>query len=142
MASLTASSATAPVRLSETGINVAKATYTAGGATTSLSDTILFVKVPHGATIIDGYLSGHAGSGAVIFEVGVQGTDNNLGSALTLSATAGKKDFNGGSMPVRVSLSDDAYPQWTYVFATVAGGSVTTTASLQLVVTYVAPGAI
>lgn len=142
MATVTGSFATATPRLSYEGVTVARGQYTAGGVTASVSDTILLVKVPNGATIIDGYLTGTTGSDSLIFEVGVAGTDNNLAAGLTLSATAQLARFNAGGLPVKVSLSDDAVPQWAWVFATVASGSATATASINLVVKYAAPGAI
>ena len=140
MATVTGTFATATPRLSHEGVTVARGQYTAGGVTVSVSDTILMVKVPNGATIIDGYIGGTAGSGAIVFEIGVAGTDNNLASALTLSATAQVARFNAGGLPVKVSLSDDAVPQWTWVMATVASGSACTTASINLVVSYTGPG--
>lgn len=141
MASITGTFATATPRLSVEGVTVARGQYTAGGATVSVSDTYLMVKVPNGATIIDGYISGTVGTAATIFEVGVGGTDNNIGAAMTLSATAQLVRFNAGGLPVKVSLSDDAVPQWAWVGVTVASSaSVCATASINLVVNYVAPG--
>lgn len=148
MASVTGTFATATPRLSHEGVTVARGQYTANGATVSVSDSYLLVKVPNGATIVDGYISGTHGSTACIFEIGVKndaGTfvDNNLGAAMTLSATAQLVRFNSGSLPVKVSLSDDAVPQWAWVVATVAtSASVCTTASINLVVKYTAPGCI
>lgn len=142
MATVTGSFATANPRLAYEGVTTARGQYTANGVTVSVSDTILMVKVPNGATIIDGYISGTAGSGGIVFEIGVAGTDNNLAAALTLSATAQLVRFNAGGLPVKVSLSDDAVPQWSWVFATVASGSACVTASINLVVNYAAPGAI
>jgi hypothetical protein len=142
MATVTGTFANASPRLSYEGMTVARGQYTANGVTVSVSDTILMVKVPNGATIIDGYISGTAGSGAIVFEIGVAGTDNNLAAALTLSATAQLGRFNNGGLPYKVSLSDDAVPQWSWVTATVASGSACTTASINLVVKYTAPGCI
>lgn len=142
MATVTGTFASASPRLAYEGPSVARGQYTANGVTVSVSDTILLVKVPNGATIIDGYISGTHGSGAGIFEIGVMGVDNNLGSAMTLSATAQLVRFNSAQLPLKVSLSDDAVPQWSWVMATVAGGSVCVTASINLCVTYAAPGAI
>jgi len=142
MASITGTFATATPRLGVEGVTVARGQYTAGGATVSVSDTYLMVKVPNGATIIDGYISGTVGTAATLFEIGVIGTaDNNLGAGMTLSATAQLVRFNAGGLPVKVSLSDDAVPQWAWVGLTVASSaSVCATASINLVVKYVAPG--
>lgn len=142
MATVTGTFATATPRLSHEGVTAARGQYTAGGATVSVSDTYLMVKVPNGATIIDGYISGTVGTAATLFEVGIAGTDNNLGSAMTLSATAQLVRFNT-ALPLKVSLSDDAVPQWSWVAVTVASSaSVCATASINLVVKYVAPGCI
>lgn len=143
MATLTGTFANATPRLSYEGGTFARGEYVANGRTVSASDTYLMVKVPNGATIIDGYISGTAGNTATVFEVGVMGVDNNIAALLTLSATAEVRRFNAGGLPLRVSLSDDAVPQWSWMFVTVAStGSATNTASIQLVVEYAAPGAI
>lgn len=143
MASITGTFATAAPRLAVDGVTVARGQYTANGVTVSVSDTYLMVKVPNGATIIDGYISGTHGSTAGIFKVGVIGVaDNNLGATMTLSATAQLVRFNGGELPVKISMSDDAVPQWRWVGLTFASGTSTATASIQLVVSYLAPGCI
>lgn len=143
MATLTGTFANATPRLSYEGNTVARGEYVANGRTVSVSDTYLMVKVPNGATIVDGYISGTAGNTATIFKVGVSGVDNNLASLLTLSATAELRRFNNGALPLKISLSDDAVPQWAWVTVTVAtSGSATNTASIQLIVDYCANGAI
>lgn len=143
MATITGTFANATPRLNWEGLTVARGQYNANGVTVSASDTYLMVKVPNGATIIDGYISGTAGNTATVFEVGVMGVDNNIAATSTLSATAQLVRFNNGGLPLKVSLSDDAVPQWSWVFVTVAStASATATASIQLVVTYAANGAI
>lgn len=146
MASITGTFATANPRLSYEGVTVARGQYTANGVTVSVSDSYLMVKVPNGATIVDGYITGTHGASACLFQIGVKNdantfVDNNLGDSLTLSATSQLVRFNAGTLPVKVSLSDDAMPQWTWVVATVqTSGSVCVTASINLVVKYTAPG--
>lgn len=142
MATFTMSDQNAVPRSVHVGSNFAKGVYTAGGTLTA-SDIILGVKVPHGAEIVGGYISGHVDNAACVLKVGVSGADTALLSAGTLSATAQLTRFNGGSLPRKISLSDDANPQWQHVFLTVnSGGTDTATASIVLVVEYVMPGAI
>ena len=130
-------------RLSETGITVARATRTSI-VTLSASDIILGVKIPSGVFIIDGYISGTVDNTATVFKVGVQGlTDNNLGTLLTLSTTAGLKRFDGASLPVQLSMSDDNVLQYSYVTLTVnSSASLTQSSSINLVVEYARKGAI
>lgn len=146
MASIIGNFSTATPRLSYDGPTVARGQYIANGATVSVSDAYLVVKVPNGATIIDGYISGNVGTAATVFKVGTVGTgqsDSALGTGMTLSATAQLVRFNGGSLPYKVSLSDDAVPQWAWVAVTVnSSASVCATASINLSITYAAPGAI
>ena len=146
MATITGTFATATPRLNWEGLTVARGLYQASGATVSVSDTYLAVKVPNGATIVDGYIGGTVGTAATVFKVGTIGAnqaDNACGSTMTLSATAQLVRFNSAQLPYRVSLSDDAVPQWAWVGITVNSSvSVCATASINLVVTYAANGAI
>lgn len=141
VATLTASSQTATPKAFHSGLTSARCTFTlnASGATgsTTASDVILLVKVPNGAVIVDGFISGFGGSAAHIVKVGTAADDDALTAAATLSATVQRNDFDGGSMPFKVSLSDDVVPQWTWVKAeTVSVGSSTQTVSIQAVVIY------
>jgi hypothetical protein len=141
VATLTASSQTATPKAFHGGLTTARCTFTlnASGATgsTTLSDVVLLVKVPNGAVIVDGFISGTAGSSAHVVKVGTAADGAALTAAATLSATAQRNDFDGGSMPFKVSLSDDVVPQWTWVKAeTVTVGSTTQTVSIQAVVVY------
>lgn len=137
----TASSQFAAPRASHEGLTVAKATITVAG-TVSASEVILAIKIPHGATVLDGYISGMCNEGAHVWKVGTAADDDFAGALLTLSATAQMKRFDGGSMPFKVSLSDDANPQWTWLKLEKVSGSATTTASIQVVVNYAMPGAV
>lgn len=139
MATFTASDQLATPRAVHAGLNVVRATYTQNGATLSTSDIILAVRVPHGALVIDGYISGTSGAAATILKAGITGADNALLSLGTLSATAQVRRFDGGSLPLRISLSDDAVPQWTWAFLTMNSGSLTVTGSIQFVIEYVMP---
>lgn len=130
----TASSQSATPRRVHVGAFPVRATYTANGTTISTSDIVLCMKIPTGTWVLDGYISGTAGSGASNLKVGLGSTDNNLLSLGTLSATAGIKRFDGGTLPIKVSVSDDATTRYQYVFITHNGGSLTATHSIQVVV--------
>lgn len=130
----TASDQTATPRKPHVGSYAIRSTYTANGTTISTSDIVLCMKIPTGTWVTDGYISGTSGAAASNFKVGVNGTDNNLLSLGTLSATAQIKRFDGGTLPIKVSVSDDSATRYSYVFLTLNAGSVTVTASIQVVV--------
>lgn len=142
-ATYTASEQTATPRLNHVGINTAKSVY---NGLITLSDTILGVKIPTGATILDGYVSGTIGSATSIIKVGTTAGGNDLlsgNAGSTMSDTPTIRRFDGGSMPKQISLSDDAATRYTWVYITVnTATSQSATSSLTLVVNYVAPGSI
>lgn len=142
---VTASDSLAFVRQTETGESVVR-THLGGSqlpASFSASDIVLIAKIPNQATITDFWLAGIVPSDATVFKVGTSADDDAISAALTLSATAAVKRFDAGAtMPFKVSLSDDANPQWTYLFATRVSGTSTNTCSIQFVVKYAMPGAI
>ena len=137
----TATDTVNPPRLNHSGVTTVVARYTHGGATSlSASDLIYMVRVPNKVQILDGYITGTCGGDATVWDVGVssQGTftDNNLGAALTLSETSALKRFNGISLPVKISLTDDASPLSTWVILTRTSGTSTATASIVLTLSY------
>lgn len=141
VATLTASSQNATPKAFHGGLTSARFTFTlnASGATgsTTLSDILFLAKIPNRATIVDGYVTGTCGSSAHVIKIGTAADDDCMGAALTLSATAARKDFSSNVMPFRVSLSDDVVPQWTWLKAeTVLVGSTTQTLSIMGVVIY------
>lgn len=130
----TASAQNATPRKPHVGLFAVRSTHTAGGTTLSTSDIILCMKIPTGTWVVDGMISGTAGGGALNLKVGLGSTDNNLLSLGTLSATAQVKRFDGGNLPIKVSVSDDASTRYQYVFITQNGGSLTATHSVQVTV--------
>lgn len=142
----TASDQSAQPRMKETGAVVAMGRYQST-TTLSVSDIVFMVKVPHGSTIIDGYISGTIDNAGTIVKLGIiagAGTlvDNNLFTG-TLSATAVITRFTGTSLPIKVSLSDDAVPRFAWLTLTVnTNASLTVSSSFTVVVEYAAPGAI
>src|SRR5262245_39793575 len=148
----TASDQLAQPRQCETGINVARGTYTVTGTpgTLSVSDIVFLCKGPHGAWIINGYISGVIDRATYTTKIGVNGNagrlvDNNrlaAGVGSTLSTTATLQRFNG-TLPVQVSLSDLAVPRYAWVTMTInAAASLTACASFTVIVEYCMPGAI
>lgn len=150
----TCSDALAFVRSNETGQSVVK-THLPGAlaASLTLSDIILIAKIPHGATVTNFWMAGIVPGDATTFKVGVGGAGSSGGTGadddavistvVTLSGTAAIQRFNAAAtMPFKVSLSDDANPRWTYLFATLVAGTSTNTCSIQFVVEYAMPGAI
>lgn len=147
----TCSDALAFVRSNEIG-TVTVRTKLEGSLTASLtlSDIILIAKIPNKAMIHDFYMAGIVPGDATIFKVGTGGAgvttggdDTSVCSTVTLSGTAAIKNFDSAdTMPYLVSLSDDAEPKWTWLFATLISGTSTATCSIQFVVKYSMPGAI
>lgn len=133
----TCSDQAAQPRANHVGVNAVRATRTST-TTLSVSDIVFAVKVPSGATIIDGYIKGTIDNAATIVKVGtggVGGTDSNLLSAGTLSATSQMKRFD--AVPFRVSVSDDAQPSWAWVYVTInTNASLTVSSSFDVVVEY------
>lgn len=149
---VTASDAVAFVRSNATGIATVR-THLAGSqlpASFSASDIVLIAKIPNKATIIEFWMAGIVPGDGTVFKVGTAADDDAVGAALTLSGTSALRrtggmtggDGSATTMPFKVSLSDDANPQWTYLFATRVSGTATNTCSIQFVVTYAMPGAI
>lgn len=141
VSTLTASSQNATPKAFHGGLTTARFTFTLNAAaSTTASDVILLCKLPNKATVIDGYITGTCGSSAHLIKVGTSADDDAFivgAGAGTLSATAARKQFDSGVMPFRVSLSDDAVPQWTWLKAeTVSVGSTTMTLSITGVVIY------
>lgn len=138
----TASDQLAVPRAVHAGVNSVRAAYNSSTCL-SVSDILFLAKIPNGATIIDGYLSGTIDSAGSTVKVGIvsagsSSADNNLLTAVTLSTTSVLQRFNAGTLPVRVSLSDDATLQWAWAFMTViTAASITATSSLQFVINYV-----
>ncbi len=133
-------------RLVEISDTFARASFNLNGSgSLSASDIVYMARIPTGVRLIDGYISGTTGGQGTVWKVGVtgiNGTDTILASALTLSDTAQMKRFDGGSMPFKVSVSDDAVQRFAWVYLTRTSGTSTATASIQLVVNYAPVGAI
>lgn len=129
------------------GVNVGRASYIAQTTTLSVSDVIQMVKLPEGAVVIDGYISGKIGAVAsctVKAGIGVAAaTDGDLlASPKTLSATSTLWRFDGNKgLPYSTpTIAAATYPKYNYATITCSGGSVTASISLQMTVLYVVTG--
>lgn len=142
-----------PVRLHDDGITTKYVSFTLNAAASlSASDVILLATVPDQCTILDWHISGTAGGDAQVFKLGVgssgggtggagSANESGLSGAITFSATAQSFRRTTGA-PLKVSLSDDAMPQWTWVYLVRTSGTSTATASIQLTLTYARDGVI
>lgn len=138
----TASGASAQPRLYHGGVTATRAKFNANGATISASHIILMCKIPNHVWVLDGYVSGVSGAADTVFKVGVV-TESDCSAALTLSSTASAlKRFDAVGLPFKVSLSDSANPQYTWLYMTHTSGTTTTTHSFQVCVQYAATGAV
>lgn len=129
MATYTASSAqtTAVPR------QLAKGTWTCvfgynNAATLSATDVILMGKIPHGATIVDGYVIQEAADTGLI-SVGIDSTTNLLAS---ISSSAGEMIRLNKGLPYTVSVSDDAVVRFQTV-RLATGADFTTSARFKVV---------
>jgi hypothetical protein len=137
----TASLETAQPRLYHGGVTAARAQWTAG-ETISASAIVQMIKIPNHCWVLDGYVTGVSGAADTVWKVGVV-AESDCSAAITLSSTASAhRRFNAVGLPFKVSLSDSANPQYTWLYLTHSTGSVTTTHSLQVCVFYAATGAV
>src|SRR5262245_17522947 len=137
---VTASDLNAPVR-ADLGMNTIYRTYTHNnGASFSASDIILVARVPNQCYLVDAYITGTCGGGTTIWKLGTSASDCCLIALGTLSETAQMRRADGGGLPFKVSVSDDAVPQTAWVFATRISGTATNTASIQFVIRYYVGG--
>ena len=150
---LTSTDVDKPVRLNEKGSTVKYVSFTLNAAASlSASDVILLARVPDQCTIHDWHIAGTAGGDAQVFKLGVgvaagatggagAAGESGLSGAITFSATAQSFRRTTGA-PYKVSLSDDAMPQWTWVYLVRTSGTSTATASIQITLTYARDGVI
>lgn len=144
---VTASDQLATPRQSHVGVQTARAVYSTT-TTISVSDVILFAKIPFNAVVIDGYVTGHYDSAACRLKAGYLGVNGaGVGSEtafiaeLSLSSTASLTRFTNAALPTNIAGSDDAMPRYKYATITlIAATSLTGTASITMVVNYVMPG--
>ena len=152
MATFTASEEYGGLKANQFGLNTVRSHL---HAALSVSEIALLARVPNHATIHSIILSGGTtGNTTGTWSLGFQSaivdqihgaslTTNSLAAAISLTSSAIYiQPVVGGPMyPIRVSLSDDAVPQWVWIQASVAGSvTATTTSSLNLTVSYTVPG--
>lgn len=150
---LTSTDVGQPVRLNDDCVTTKYVSFTLGAAASlSASDVILLARVPDQCTITDWHIAGTAGGDATVFKLGVGSSGGGTGGAgsagesglsggITFSATAQSFRRTTGA-PYKVSLSDDAMPQWTWVYLVRTSGTSTATASIQLTLTYARDGVV
>lgn len=148
---LTASEQTAAPRSVHVGVYAVKAKFQLDGAASlSASDVIFAVKIPNQTWILDGYIKGTVGGSTNSFKVGTQQDDDACGTALTLSETSQMRRFNDSAgtgvnasvLPFKVSLSDSAAQQFSWLRLEFSGVSATATASIDVVVFLATDGAV
>lgn len=137
---VTASDALKGPSLIHAGVNVATCQYVSQGNTSgtgiTIGDTILAVKIPNHIDIISVYGKITTGATAANATVGISGANAVFGS---LASGALPVFAANGSRKYRVSLSDDAMPQETYITVSPSSGTWSVSATLDLVVQYVHP---
>lgn len=128
----TAAAATGVVRANETGVTSITATFNDATEISPSATTILMVKVPHGATIIDVIGSVSSGAATCPFDLGIQGNLSAFATAGTITSVL--RATKG--IPYDVSVSDDAANQFIYVTATVTPGTATSAVEVKLTCNY------
>jgi hypothetical protein len=126
------------------GINIATAKYVALTTSLSVSDVINMLRIPEGATILDGYISGKVSSTtalATIVKVGMgnaAATDDDFLATATLSSTTKMIRFDGSSgLPYKIAdIAAATYPKWSWLTVTCVSASTTASVSIQVCVTY------
>jgi hypothetical protein len=131
---------------------------TSSGGTLTASSVVFMARIPAGAILYDGYVTGgSAGSGEGTWNVGIRSgdgsttypvnpisglsiSDNSLVAAGTLS-TGSILRFSSaarGTLPYQVSCSDGDPYQYHWITVTAVLGSGTATVSLNLIAHYLA----
>lgn len=144
MAALTFTATTLPdqPRVNADGGPVAQSAKYVATATLSASDVIQMIRLPEGARILDGYLSGKVGgTTSLIVKVGVgaaAATDDDLIAAITLSGTTKLTRFDGSAgLPyVTPTIAAATYPKYNWLTVTGSSGSFTGSVSIQITVIY------
>lgn len=137
----TRSDVTAQPRKVHEGLTVARGTVSGHATSTTLSDIYLMCKIPNHVWIIDGYLVGTHPAAASDFKAGISGNDDAFLTAASITS-GNLVRFSSTELPLKISLSDSANPQWVWALVTMISGSSTATSSLTLVVKYAATGAV
>jgi hypothetical protein len=120
-----------PVRQLSEGLFAQTFRYDYNGTSTiSASDVIVLGYINQGVRVVDGYAWGGDGATGTTFKFGIGATDNNLSTAVTLSA--GINRFIGFA-PASFSLSADAEGNLKLqIIATKAAGTSTVSGSVNL----------
>lgn len=124
------------------GLNIATAKYVAPATSLSLSDVIQMIRLPEGATVVDGYVSGKCGATtSLVIKVGVGAAGANdavFVSSVTISATTKLTRFDGNAgLPyLTPTIAAATYPKYNWLTITGVSGSVTASISLQVSVIY------
>lgn len=121
----------------EKGVNSVSRVWTANGATISASMVLPMIQVPHGAVIQDAVGWAFIGAASATFAVGIQGlSDDFLFAPASISAPTNLV-ITAGSLPYRVSLSDDSVTRYMMIQAKFqAVPSATLTGRVALTVFY------
>ncbi len=134
MATFTASQLRPNLAAPHTGIQVTGGSLTLS-ATATASSILLMCRVPNGATILNYDMYVRQGGAAQVVNLGTSATPSGIASAFSLSTAVGNASISampiqltgnyqtfwygpaGDLLPVRISMSDDAIPQWVWVQA-------------------------
>ena len=129
----TASTALAGPYLTHSGLNMVSGLYITTTATT-VGDTIIMARIPTGVDIVGVYGSiGLNGEAAASATIGITGAATQFGSLDAVGVTAWASE---GCKKYRLSLSDDANPQYTYLVVAPSGGTFTDSQTIAVTLLY------
>ena len=136
MATLTASAVAAGVqpRAVFPGVTSVVSSYNSGSTAFSVSQTtVLMCKIPNKCTITRIFEYHTTGAGTAPADIGIQGVSLSLFAAARAQAVV----TNVGGIPYRVSLSDDAIPQYITLTVSPTVGTTTASVKIDLIVDYI-----
>lgn len=133
-----------PMQANATGINFAGARARITTSSTSAVCRVYLAKIPHGAVVIDGYVTwandnstANAAPGTLNLGIAEAGSDKTLTVSLITAASVSATAFarlapTSTVMPYKVSVSSDATNQFKWVMATTVRVTHTGNASLEI----------
>lgn len=127
---VTSTAALEPPHLLHAGLMSRSAKYVHSG---TVGDTILMFKIPTGVDIVGVYGKITTASTAANATVGIQGSNAVFGS---LASGASPIFTTLGAQNYRLSLSDSAQPQDTFITVAPSSATWTISASVELTVLY------
>ena len=124
-----------PLKFLHTGIQVARADYTLT-ATAAVDDTLSMLRIPHGAVLIDAYMSVSMGAALLSTEALIEDDDNQYTATISFSNAVNMSRVTQ-NMPFQISLSDQQSTRFSWLRIGI-GSAASAAATIGAVFTLVA----